>query len=58
MPVATKRPPSDRGQGRKSLAGTGESPVIRIRCSPELAAKVKRNGSDWARAVLSAAPGK
>jgi len=50
-----KRPPAERGQGRKSLDGAGASPVIRIRASQELADKVKLKGSKWAREVLEKA---
>lgn len=39
-------------QGRKSLDGKGESPVIRLRVTPELYEKVKRNGAQWARDAL------
>ncbi len=58
MKAQPKRPPADRGQGRKSLAGEGASPVIRIRGSQALADKVKRNGAAWARDVLERAPDK
>lgn len=50
-----KRPPADRGQGRKSVSGAGKSPVIQIRGSQAIADKVKRNGPDWARMALEAA---
>lgn len=56
MNTQPKRPPADRGQGRKSLQGAGESPVIRIRGSQELADKVKRNGPEWARTALENTP--
>jgi len=50
-----KRPPADRGQGRKSVSGTGTSPVLRLRVSPALLAKVQANGAQWARNVLEKA---
>ena len=50
-----KRPPADRGQGRKSLQGSGKSPVLRVRVPPALLARAERNGPDWVRAVLTAA---
>jgi len=52
METPIKRPPADRGQGRKSLAGAGTSPVLRLRVSPELLAKVQAKGAQWARAAL------
>lgn len=56
MTTQAKRPPNDRGQGRNSLQGEGKSPVVQLRVSPELQAKVKRNGPDWTREVLESAP--
>ncbi len=56
MTTKTKRPLGDRGQGQKSV-GTGQqigrSPVLQIRVSAELRAKVKRKGAQWARDVLT-----
>lgn len=50
-----KRPPAERGQGRKSVAGAGKSPVIQLVVSPELKDKFMRNGAAWAREVLTKA---
>jgi len=55
MTIPTKRPPAERGQGRKSVQGAGRSPVLQIRVTPELKARVEANGMDWARAVLEKA---
>ena len=56
MTTADKRPPADRGQGRKSLAGSGASPVIRLRASQDLYDKVQANGAQWAREALANTP--
>ena len=51
-----KRPPADRGQGRKSLKGdAGHSPVLQLRVTPEIHARVKKNGAAWARNALEKA---
>jgi hypothetical protein len=50
-----KRPPAERGQGRKSVSGAGASPVLRLRVSPALLDKVKSKGSAWAREALESA---
>lgn len=55
MSIPTKRPPADRGQGRKSMQGGGKSPVLQLRMTPELKARVERNGPDWVREVLETA---
>jgi len=52
MITPAKRPPAERGQGRKSVSGAGTSPVLRLRVSPELLAKVQTKGAQWARAAL------
>jgi len=52
MITPAKRPPAERGQGRKSVSGAGTSPVLRLRVSPELLAKVQTKGPQWARAAL------
>lgn len=53
---APKRPPSDRGQGRKSLQGAGESPVLRVRVTPEQKAKVESlGGAEWVRKMIDKA---
>jgi len=54
MTTPSKRPPADRGQGRKSLS-TGTSPVLRLRVSPDLLVKVQANGAQWARDALEKA---
>ena len=50
-PAPEKRPP-----GKPSLSGSGESPVIQFRGPEELKERVRRNGPQWARDVLAAAP--
>jgi len=52
MTTPAKRHPADRGQGRKSVSGAGTSPVLRLRVSPELLAKVQAKGAQWARTAL------
>jgi len=52
MITPVKRPPAERGQGRKSIAGAGISPVLRLRVSPELLTKVQTKGAQWARTAL------
>ena len=47
-----KRPPAERGQGRKSLQGAGKSPVVQLRVTPELKDKIKQKGPEWVRCVL------
>jgi predicted HicB family RNase H-like nuclease len=49
-----------RGRGRPSLSKTGESPLLRVRVSPELDEAVRRAAEaagttrpDWIRQVLS-----
>lgn len=45
-----------RGQGRKSIAGTGASPVLRLRVSQAQKDKVKeRGGVAWLRRLIDAA---
>ena len=52
----TKRPPADRGQGRKSVQGAGKSPVLQVVVSAEQKAKVQRlGGSKWVRQVIDQA---
>lgn len=55
MTAPTKRPPEDRGQGRKSVQGAGRSPVLQVVVSPELKAKATRNGAQWVRDALTKA---
>lgn len=55
MTTQAKRPPANRGQGRKSVQGSGKSPVLQVVVPPELKAKAERNGSQWVRDVLTKA---
>lgn len=56
MTTSTKRPPAERGQGRKSLQGAGTSPVIQIRVTPEQKVKVENNGgAEWIRSLIDSA---
>jgi hypothetical protein len=56
MTVTTKRPPAERGQGRKSVQGTGKSPVLQVVVSPEQKAKVMRlGGAQWVRQSIDKA---
>lgn len=55
MSAPTKRPPAERGQGRKSVQGGGKSPVLQVVVSPELKAKAERNGAQWVRDSLTKA---
>lgn len=56
MTTQQKRPPAERGQGRKSVQGGGKSPVLQVVVSPELKEKVERNGgAPWVRQVLTKA---
>lgn len=51
-----KRLPGDRGQGRKSLQGGGESPVLRVRVTPQQMEKVKKlGGPKWVRSAIDKA---
>lgn len=55
MTTQVKRPPAERGQGRKSVQGGGKSPVLQVVVSPELKAKAERNGAQWVRDALTKA---
>lgn len=56
LPNPVKRPPNDRGQGKKSLQGTGRSPVLQVAVSPEQKAKVMRlGGAPWVRKMIDKA---
>lgn len=56
MTTPVKRPPADRGQGRKSVQGAGKSPVLQVVVSPEQKAKVQRlGGADWVRGAIDKA---
>ena len=45
-----------RGQGRKSVAGVGASPVLRVRASPAQLKKVEENGGpQWVRGLIDKA---
>jgi hypothetical protein len=56
MPNQTKRPPAERGQGRKSLQGGGKSPVLQVRVTTEQKAKVDSlGGAEWVRKMIDKA---
>ncbi|MBK5204912.1 MAG: hypothetical protein JJD98_05750 [Polaromonas sp.] len=56
MVTTTKRPPADRGQGRKSVQGAGKSPVLQVVVTPEQKAKVQRlGGARWVRGAIDKA---
>lgn len=56
MTALTKRPPAERGQGRKSVQGAGKSPVLQIVVSPEQKAKAMRlGGAEWVRRAIDRA---
>ena len=56
MKESEKRPPADRGQGRKSLQGAGASPVIQVRVTPDQKSKVIRlGGAEWVRKMIDKA---
>jgi hypothetical protein len=50
-----KRGGAGRGQGRKSLSGSGPSDLLRVRVDPALKAKCDERGPDWVREVLRSA---
>lgn len=52
-PAQAVRPASDRGQGRKSVSGSGKSPVLQIVVSPAMLEKVRANGGpEWVRGLI------
>ena len=56
MTTPVKRPPPDRDQGRKSLQGSGKSPVLQISVNPAQRDKLKRlGGADWIRSSIDRA---
>ena len=56
MKESEKRPPDDRGQGRKSLQGAGTSPVLQVRMSQDQKSKVIRlGGAEWVRKMIDKA---
>ena len=55
MTNPAKRPPADRGQGRKSIQGGGKSPVLQVRVTPEVKQAATLKGSAWLRKVIEAA---
>jgi hypothetical protein len=56
MNASEKRPPADRGQGRKSVQGVGKSPVLQVVVTPEQKAKAMRlGGAKWVRQVIDKA---
>ena len=56
MTTPPKRPPADRGQGRKSVQGAGKSPVLQVVVSPEQKQKVSDlGGAAWVRKQIDKA---
>jgi len=56
MITPAKRPPAERGQGRKSVSGAGISPVLQVKVSPEQKAKALRlGGAAWVRKMIDKA---
>ena len=56
MTTPTKRPPAERGQGRKSLKGQGKSPVLQVRLTENQKNKVKSlGGAAWIRKMIEKA---
>jgi len=56
MIAPSKRLPEERGQGRKSLQGAGQSPVLQVRVTPEQKAKVESlGGAEWIRKMIDCA---
>jgi hypothetical protein len=58
MTTQAKRPPNDRGQGKKSLQGAGKSPVLQVAMTPELKAAAMGYGMSWVREVIGKAVAK
>jgi hypothetical protein len=53
MMLQNKRPPADRGQGRKSVSGGGKSPVLQVVVSSAQLEKVRVNGgAEWVRRLI------
>lgn len=56
MTAPAKRPPADRGQGRKSMEGAGQSPVLQVRMTQAQKDKFARlGGPPWLRGVIDRA---
>lgn len=56
MTANAKRPPSERGQGRKSLQESGPTPVLQVRVTAEQKAKAMRlGGAAWVREQIDRA---
>lgn len=53
--VTPKRPPHDRGQGRKKLPPGEKLEAITVRLSPAHKEKLKRLGRDWLAAAINRA---
>lgn len=52
----SKRAPSDRGQGRKSMEGAGQSPVLQVRMTQAQKDKAMRlGGAAWVRGAIDRA---
>lgn len=56
MTTAPKRPPADRGQGRKSMEGAGQSPVLQVRMTQAQKDKaIRLGGAVWVRKMIDKA---
>lgn len=54
---STKRPPNDRGQGRKRIKAGEETVTFSMRVAPSQQGKIRRNGgAKWVRALVDKAP--
>jgi hypothetical protein len=51
-----KRPPAERGQGRKSVSGAGKSPVFQVVVTNGQLEKIRANGgAEWVRRLIDEA---
>lgn len=56
MTAPAKRPPADRGQGRKSMEGAGQSPVLQVRMTQAQKDKaIRLGGAVWVRGAIDRA---
>ena len=56
MTAPAKRPPADRGQGRKSMEGAGQSPVLQVRMTQSQKDKaIRLGGAAWVRGAINRA---
>lgn len=53
--IPPKRPPNDRGQGRKALPPGWKLETVTVRVTPEQKAKLKRLGAEWLRTAIQRA---